>query len=84
MAYNNKKVQLKKKSDLKISGHGSFDINIPGHKKANKGSKIYNKGMGTDNPHEKDAFLKKTGPLGTPFFKNAKRKTKKNGKKKTG
>lgn len=83
MAYNNKKVQLKKKSDLKISGHGSFDINIPGHKKANKGSKIYNKGMSTDNPHEKDAFLKKSGPLPT-FFKKVKRKTKKNGKKKTG
>jgi hypothetical protein len=39
----------------------SFDIG-PGHKEAQKKQKLYNKGSRTDNPHEKDQFLKKTGP----------------------
>lgn len=39
----------------------SFEIS-PGHKAAQKTQKIYNKGKGTDNPHEKEIFLKKTGP----------------------
>ena len=51
----------KKNKDLKIAQH-SFDIDPTGHKKANKGQKIYNKGKGTDNPNEKETFLKRTGP----------------------
>tara|TARA_B100000902_G_scaffold194513_1_gene185844 strand:- start:458 stop:676 length:219 start_codon:yes stop_codon:yes gene_type:complete len=39
----------------------SFEIG-PGHKGAQRGKKIYEKGKGTTNPHEKDTFLKKTGP----------------------
>lgn len=39
----------------------SFDIG-PGHKDAQKTQKLYNKGSRTDNPHEKEQFLKRTGP----------------------
>lgn len=39
----------------------SFEIG-PGHKDAQKKQKIYNKGKSTDNPNEKDVFLKRTGP----------------------
>ena len=39
----------------------SFEIG-PGHKGAQKKQKIYNKGKGTDNPFEKETFLKRTGP----------------------
>ena len=39
----------------------SFEIG-PGHKGAQRNQKIYNKGKGTSNPHEKDTFLKRTGP----------------------
>jgi hypothetical protein len=39
----------------------SFDIG-PGHRGAMKGKKIYDKGKGTTNPNEKDAFMKRTGP----------------------
>ncbi len=39
----------------------SMDIG-PGHKGAQRNQKIYNKGKGTSNPHEKDTFLKRTGP----------------------
>ena len=39
----------------------SFEIG-PGHRGAMRGKKIYDKGKGTTNPHEKDAFLKRTGP----------------------
>ena len=45
----------------------------PGHKDAQKKTKIYNKGKSTTNPNEKDAFLKRTGPQ-LPL---AKRKSKK-------
>ena len=38
-----------------------FEIG-PGHRGAMRGKKIYDKGKGTTNPHEKDAFLKRTGP----------------------
>ena len=34
----------------------------PGHKDAQKIQKMYNKGSRTDNPHEKEQFLKRTGP----------------------
>ena len=50
----------------------SFEIG-PGHKNAQKKQKIYNKGKSTDNPNEKDTFLKRTGPQ-LPL---AKKKTKK-------
>ncbi len=50
----------------------SFEIG-PGHKDVQKKQKIYNKGKSTDNPHEKDAFMKRTGPQ-LPL---AKKKTKK-------
>ena len=43
------------------SASPSFDIG-PGHKDAQRKQKIYNKGKGTDNPNEKDTFLKRTGP----------------------
>jgi len=49
----------KKKKDLKIAT--SFEIG-PGHKGAQKKQKIYNKGKNTDNPNEKEIFLKRTGP----------------------
>lgn len=39
----------------------SFEIG-PGHKGAQKKQKIYNKGKSTDNPFEKETFLKRTGP----------------------
>ena len=39
-----------------------FDIE-PGHRGAQKIQKIYNKGKSTDNPNEKEIFLKRTGPL---------------------
>lgn len=39
----------------------SFEIG-PGHKGAMRGKKIYDKGKGTSNPHERDTFLKRTGP----------------------
>ena len=39
----------------------SFEIG-PGHRGAMRGKKIYDKGKSTNNPHEKDAFLKRTGP----------------------
>ena len=42
--------------------HGSMDIDPTGHKKAQKGTKIYNKGKSTTNPHEKKTFLDKAGP----------------------
>ena len=52
-------MQKKKKKDLKISQ--SMDIG-PGHRDAMKGKKIYDKGKSTDNPNEKETFLKRTGP----------------------
>ena len=50
----------------------SFDIG-PGHRGAQKKQKIYNKGKSTDNPNERDTFLRRTGPQ-LPL---AKRKSKK-------
>ena len=32
------------------------------HKDAQKQQKLYNKGKGTDNPYEKEIFLKRSGP----------------------
>ena len=40
----------------------SFPIDTNAHRKNTKQQKLYYKGKGTDNPHEKDAFLKRTGP----------------------
>jgi len=51
----------------------SMDIG-PGHKGAQRGKKIYDKGKSTDNKHERDTFLKKTGPQLPPL---AKKKSKK-------
>lgn len=55
----------KHKVDQKAFGSNfvsqSFDIG-PGHQGAKKKQKIYNKGKSTDNPNEKDTFLKRTGP----------------------
>ena len=50
----------------------SFEIG-PGHKGAQKKQKIYNKGKSTDNPNEKDTFLKRTGPQ-LPLAKRKKKK----------
>ncbi len=40
----------------------TFKINPFSHESAGKTQKLYNKGSKTTNPHEKDAFLKRTGP----------------------
>ena len=42
---------------------GSFNMPIDpnAHRQKNKTQKIYNKGMRTDNPYEKEMFLKRTG-----------------------
>jgi len=37
-------------------------INPEAHKRAQKTQKLFNKGTSTDNPNEKEIFLKKTGP----------------------
>jgi len=37
-------------------------IDPEAHKKAQRTQKLYNKGSGTDNPNEKEVFLKRTGP----------------------
>ena len=63
---------MKKKSRKDLTIAQSFQIG-PGHKGAQKKQKLYNKGKSTDNPHEKDTFLKRTGPQ-LPL---AKRKRKK-------
>jgi hypothetical protein len=44
-----------------LLSEASFDIG-PGHKGAQKTQKLYNKGAKTDNPYEKEQFLKRTGP----------------------
>lgn len=44
-----------------MGGAGSA-INPEAFKKESKQQKIYNKGMGTDNPNEREIFLKRTGP----------------------
>jgi len=65
-------VAKKKKSRKDLTISASFEIG-PGHKGAMKGKKIYDKGKGTDNPNERDTFLRKAGPQ-LPL---AKKKTKK-------
>lgn len=40
----------------------SMSIDPKKHKDAQKQQKIYNKGKGTDNPYERDLFLKRSGP----------------------
>ena len=47
------------------------------HKDAQKQQKIYNKGKGTDNPYEKDLFLKRSGPQ-LPLAKKPTKKKKSN------
>jgi hypothetical protein len=44
-----------------MGGAGS-SINPEVFKKESKQQKIYNKGMGTDNPNEREIFLRRTGP----------------------
>jgi hypothetical protein len=44
-----------------MGGAGSA-INPETFKKESKQQKIYNKGMGTDNPNEREIFLRRTGP----------------------
>ena len=62
---------MKKNKDLKISQF--FEIDSSAHKQKQKIQKLHNKGTKTDNEHEKDTFLKRTGPS-LPLVK---RKTKK-------
>ena len=50
----------------------SIDINS--HRKNVRTEKLQRKGKSTTNPHEKDAFLKRTGPQ-LPFAKKKSRKT---------
>ena len=63
---------MKKKGRKDLTIAQSFQIG-PGHKGPQKKQKLYNKGKSPDNPHEKDTFLKRTGPQ-LPL---AKKKTKK-------
>jgi hypothetical protein len=49
-----------KKSTKRIAQ--SFDIDPKKLKEQQKKQKLYNKGKGTDNPYEKEIFLKRTGP----------------------
>ena len=56
-----------------VAGGVNHPIDPSAHKKANKGQKIYNKGKGTDNPNEKETFLKRTGPR-LPLAKNKSKK----------
>ena len=51
----------------------SMPIDPKKHKDAQKQQKIYNKGKGTDNPNEKDMFLKRSGPQ-LPLAKKPKKK----------
>lgn len=44
-----------------MGGQGSA-INPDAFKKDARQQKIYNKGMGTDNPNEREIFLQRTGP----------------------
>ena len=44
-----------------LGGQGSA-INPDAFKKDARQQKIYNKGMGTDNPNEREIFLQRTGP----------------------
>ena len=44
-----------------MGGQGSA-INQEAFKKDARQQKIYNKGMGTDNPNEREIFLRRTGP----------------------
>jgi len=53
----------------------TFDIDPFSHKGAQKIEKIHKKGKGTTNPHEKDTFLKRTGPQ-LPLAQGKKRKPK--------
>jgi len=43
-------------------GDAGSAINPETFKKESKQQKIYNKGMGTDNPNEREIFLRRTGP----------------------
>ena len=61
-------IGLEPQPEFKINGQLQsslpFDhtINTAPHKKQMKKTKIYNKGIRTDNPNEADTFLKRTGP----------------------
>jgi hypothetical protein len=68
-------VKNKKKKDLKISQ--SMDVgDSDAIKRIRQTRKIREKGESTTNPHEKDTFLKRGGPI-MPNFKKVQRKTKK-------
>jgi hypothetical protein len=53
----------------------SMSIDPKKHKAAQKQQKIYNKGKGTDNPYERDLFLKRGGPQ-LPLAKKPTKKRK--------
>ena len=65
---------MKKKTRKDLTIAQSFEIG-PGHKGAQKKQKIYKKGTSTDNPHERDTFLKRTGPQ-LPLAQRRKRKNR--------
>jgi hypothetical protein len=67
---------MKKKTRKDLTIAQSFEIG-PGHKGAQKKQKIYKKGTSTDNPHERDTFLKRTGPQ-LPLAQRRKKKKKRN------
>jgi|TARA_B100000085_G_scaffold163843_1_gene148946 hypothetical protein len=62
----------KKKGRKDLTIAQSFEIG-PGHKGAQKKEKLYKKGKSTDNPNEKEIFLKRTGPQ-LPLAKRKKKK----------
>ena len=63
---------MKKKSRKDLTIAQSFQIG-PGHKGKQKTEKLYKKGKSTDNPNEKEIFLKRTGPQ-LPLAKRKKKK----------
>ena len=58
----NKRVDKKAFDSNFVAGSFNNPIDPNSHRKKTKQQKLYYKGKGTDNPHEKDAFLKRAGP----------------------
>lgn len=46
---------------LELAGSFNMPIDPNAHRQQNKKQKIYNKGVSTDNPYEKEMFLRRTG-----------------------
>jgi len=46
---------------LELAGSFNMPIDPNAHRQQNKKQKLYNKGVSTDNPYEKEIFLRRTG-----------------------